>query len=161
MWAACSRPVAMPEAGTLLGIDYGKRCTGLAIAHPLTGSARPLAPLKANSDDARLTALCQVIKDWKPSQVVIGLPLSASGDETELSRAVRSFAARLQQQLPETPIGFQDERLTSVGAAERHAERRQQGRARQRDARQLDSVAASLILESWMQDQSRAPTNEN
>jgi putative Holliday junction resolvase len=142
----------MPEAGTLLGIDYGKRCTGLAIAHPLTGSARPLAPLNANNDEALLRQVLKVLADWKPSQVVIGLPLSGSGDETDLSRAVRRFAAQLQQHLPELAIGFQDERLTSVAAAERHTERRQQGRARQRDARQLDSVAASLILEAWMQD---------
>lgn len=143
----------MPEAGTLLGIDYGKRCTGLAIAHPLTGSARPLAPLTANNDKALLPQVLKVVADWKPSQVVIGLPLSGSGDETELSRTVRRFATQLQQHLPELAIDFQDERLTSVAAAERHAERRQQGRARQRDARQLDSVAASLILEAWMQDQ--------
>lgn len=146
----------MPEAGPLLGIDYGKRCTGLAIAHPLTGSARPLPPVQAHSDQSLLPQVMAVVKAWRPSQIVLGLPLSGSGDETDLSRAVRRFGEALAQHLADSAmdvaLAYQDERLTSVAAAERHAQRRQQGRARQRDARQLDSVAASLILEAWMQE---------
>lgn len=141
----------MPEpAGALLGIDFGQRTVGVAVGHRLTGSARPLDPIRHRDTDALMMQLDSVMGQWRPGVVVIGLPLAADGSESDMSRRVRDFAERLLERHPGIDVRFQDERLTSHAAAERHASRRQQGRARQRDARRLDSVAASLILESWM-----------
>lgn len=157
-WTACSRPVDMPEggdsrrAGALLGIDFGQRTVGLAIAHRLTGSARPLEPLRYRSFDALLDGIEAVLDRWRPATIIVGLPLHGDGSESEMSRQVRQFAARLATRRDGLNIRFQDERMSSVAAAERHASRRQQGRARRADARRLDSVAAGLILESWMGD---------
>ncbi len=142
----------MPErpAGALLGVDFGLRTVGLAIGHHLTGSARPLEPLRYRSFDALLDGIEAVLDRWRPSTVVIGLPLASDGNESDMSRQVRQFATRLAARRDGLNIHFQDERMSSVAAAERHASRRQQGRARRTDARRLDSVAAGLILESWM-----------
>lgn len=141
----------MPEpASALLGIDFGQRTVGLAIGHRLTGSARPLEPVRYRDTDSLMTQLDAVLKQWRPSVAVFGLPLAGDGSESDMSRRVRDFAARLSRQHPDIEIRFQDERLTSHAAAQRHASRRQQGRARRSDARRLDSVAASVILESWM-----------
>jgi len=141
----------MPEpAAALLGIDFGRRTVGLAIGHRLTGSARPLDPIRYRDSEGLMTQIDDVVRQWQPARVVIGLPLAGDGSESDMSRRVRHFAARLAERHGDIDIVFQDERLTSHAAAERHASRRQQGRAKRSDARRLDSVAASLILESWM-----------
>ncbi|NEZ02872.1 Holliday junction resolvase RuvX [Wenzhouxiangella sp. XN201] len=141
----------MPEpAGTLLGIDFGLRTVGLAVGHHLTGSARPLEPIRYRDTDSLMEQLDDVLSQWRPALLVIGLPLGGDGDESDMSRRVRDFASRLAKRHDAIDIRFHDERLTSHAAAEHHASRRQQGRAKRRDAERLDSVAASLILESWM-----------
>lgn len=141
----------MPEpAGSLLGIDFGKRTVGLAVGHRLTGSARPLDPIRYRDSAGLMAQLDSVVGQWRPAVVVLGLPLAGDGSETEMSRQVREFGAGLAERHDGIDLRFQDERLTSHAAAERHASRRQQGRAKRSDARRLDSVAACLILESWM-----------
>lgn len=141
----------MPElAGALLGIDFGLRTVGLAIGHALTGSARPLEPVRYRDTDSLMRQIDVVLSQWRPAHVVIGLPLGADGNESDMSRRVRDFAARLAERHDRIDVRLHDERLTSHAAAEHHASRRQQGRAKRRDAGRLDSVAASLILESWM-----------
>lgn len=140
----------MPNLGAYLAIDYGKAKTGLAVGHPLTGSAQPLDPIKAKSDALLLEGLAPIMKAWQPAVVVLGLPLGPEGHDTPMSEAVRAFAVSLSLQYPKPTIVFHDERMTSMAAASAHAERRQAGRARAKDAAKLDSMAASLILESWM-----------
>lgn len=143
----------MPESrsGALLGIDYGQRCAGLAVGHRLTGSARPLEPIRYRNAEALDRGIDAAAAQWRPERVVIGLPLAGDGSETDMSRRVREFARQIESRLG-VAVSLHDERLTSHAAAERHAGRRREGRARRRDADQLDSVAAALILESWMSE---------
>ncbi len=145
----------MPDhsAGNWLAIDYGKRTIGLAVGHPLTGSARPLAPVR-NTSEAHLEAsLLEQIRQWRPDAIVIGLPLDSAGDDTVMSRHIRRFANWLSERVPDIRICLHDERLSSEHAARDFAGRRQAGRARRRDAAKLDSMAAAKILESWMSQQ--------
>ncbi|QKK03640.1 MAG: Holliday junction resolvase RuvX [Pseudomonadota bacterium] len=142
----------MPEraGGALLGIDFGQRTVGVALAHPMTGSARPLSPIRHRDRDTLLAQLGAVIRQWRPKCLIIGLPLAGDGGETEMSRQVRRLARDCGDRFPDLRVCLHDERLTSQAAAAQHASRRQAGRARRRDAVRLDSVAAALILESWM-----------
>ncbi len=142
----------MPEldAGALIGIDFGTRKVGLAVGHRLTGSARPLEPVHSSGNEALLRGLKAVIEKWRPSRIIVGLPLAGDGSDSRMSRRVREFAGRLAEQHPDTVIELHDERLTSHAAAGAFAERRHSGQARKRDAARLDSLAAALILESWM-----------
>lgn len=146
----------MPEGaqGALLGIDFGLRTVGIAVGHRLTASARPLEPIRYRDSAGLFEQLEAVLDRWRPSTVVIGLPLAGDGSESQMSRSVREFAAQLAERRAGLDIRFQDERLSSLTAAERHAGRRQQGRAKRSDARRLDSVAAGVILESWMGEHS-------
>ncbi|MEE4638152.1 MAG: Holliday junction resolvase RuvX [Wenzhouxiangella sp.] len=150
MLVACSPPVAMPESGVLLAIDYGTRKTGVAIGHRLTGSARPLEPIRYRRPEALISGLAEVIGQWQPERIVVGLPLDGHGQETSMSRAIRRFAVSLSTIAPDCPVEFHDERMSSEQAARGYAERRGQGRARRRDVERLDSMAAAVILESWM-----------
>ncbi len=138
------------EGGTLLGIDYGTRKVGLAVGHALTGAARPLEPIGHANDRELFRRLVNVLGQWRPARIVVGLPLAGDGSESDMSRKVREFVVQLADQFPGAPVELHDERLTSHAAADVFAERRQGGRARRRDASRLDSLAAALILESWM-----------
>lgn len=142
----------MPDRGVLLAIDYGTRTAGLAVGHALTGSARPLEPIRYRQSPALLDRLGQVLSEWRPETVVVGLPLAGDGSETPMSRNIRVFAEQLAERAPGCDIVLHDERMSSNVAAQQFAERRSQGRARRRDAARLDSMAAALILESWMRE---------
>lgn len=145
----------MPDSRALLAIDYGTRKAGLAIGHPLTGSAQPLDPIRYRQPEALFEGLRQVIRSWRPGRIIIGLPLAADGAETDMSRSIRGFAGRLAELAPDCEISLHDERMSSQEAARGFAQRREQGRARRRDAERLDSMAAALILESWMREHGR------
>ncbi|MFW5815681.1 MAG: Holliday junction resolvase RuvX [Wenzhouxiangella sp.] len=140
----------MPEPGALLAIDFGTRTAGLAIGHRLTGSARPLEPIRYRRPESLMSALAAVIGQWQPERIVVGLPLDSHGEETPMSRRIRRFAASLAEIAPDRPVELQNERMSSEQAARGFAERRSQGRARRRDAGRMDSMAAAVILEAWM-----------
>lgn len=141
----------MPERAAsvlVLGIDFGARRIGLATGNTLTGTARPLNTV--HHDGAPSEDIDRVIESWKPGCIVVGLPLAADGSETDSSRAARRFATELQARHPEIEITFQDERYSSRMADAQFAKARRDGHARRRDARNLDSVAAAIIVESWL-----------
>ncbi len=148
----------MPESadGNWLAIDFGERTIGLAVAHPLTGSARPLDPVRNTSLEGVDQALVDQIRQWRPVEIVIGLPLDGEGNDTGMSRRIRQFAARIAELAPDVPVSLHDERLSSAAAANEFAHRRSQGRARRRDAARLDSLAAAQILDSWMREHGKA-----
>lgn len=138
----------MPESVLVLGIDFGARRIGLATGNTLTGTARPLSTV--HHDGAPAEDIDRIIDSWKPGCIIVGLPLAADGAETESSRAARQFATDLQARHPQLEIKFQDERYSSRIADAQFAQARRDGHARRRDARNLDSVAAAIIVESWL-----------
>jgi len=141
----------MPERAPsvlVLGIDFGTRRIGLATGNTLTGTARPLNTI--HHDGAPAEEIDRIIQSWKPGWIVVGLPLAADGSETDSSSAARRFAAELHARHPEIEMSFQDERYSSTMADAQFAKARRDGHARRRDARNLDSVAAAIIVESWL-----------
>ncbi|MDT8409718.1 MAG: Holliday junction resolvase RuvX [Wenzhouxiangellaceae bacterium] len=136
------------RSGIVLGIDFGKRRIGLATGNLLTGTARPLDTISHSGEPFGQLEL--VFKEWKPACIIVGLPLAQDGTESDMSRATRQFAARLQLRFPDTTLKFQDERFSSRAAESQFAQARRDGHARRRDARNLDSIAAAVILESWL-----------
>lgn len=132
----------------VLGIDYGARRIGLATGNTVTGTARPLNTIR--HDGEPLDDIDRIINEWKPGRIIVGLPLAADGSETDMSRAARGFVADLQARHGDITIEFQDERYSSRIADSHFAQARRDGHARRRDARNLDSVAAAIIVESWL-----------
>jgi putative pre-16S rRNA nuclease len=131
-----------------LGFDFGTRVIGVAVGNPLTG-ARALATVNhgAEPDWNRIDAL---VREWRPSDLIVGLPLTLDGHEQAIARSARAFAATLGERYG-LPVRLVDERLTSVEAARRFATQRASGTARRKDAAALDAIAASIILESWFE----------
>ena len=150
-------PETVTPCGTFLGFDFGMRRIGVAVGQTATRTAGALVTV-SHSDQPDWQAIEQLLKEWKPVGLVVGLPLDTDGKETEMSRTARRFARNLERRF-EIPAYFIDERLTSVMAGAQFAEARSEGRARRKDGRKLDAMAAKIILENWLQ--SAPPTGQD
>jgi len=134
---------------TLLVFDYGTKNIGVASGQTITHSANPLAPLKAKDGIPDWNQIEQLLTEWKPDLVLVGLPLNMDGSESELSARARKFANRIQGRFG-TKIEMVDERLTSFEAK---GEVMSRGGSRDYKNNPVDSIAARLILEGWFERQ--------
>jgi putative Holliday junction resolvase len=138
----------------ILGIDLGARRIGLAVADSGIGGARPLATIgRAKTVDGDADALARVCREQDVAELVVGLPIDASGDEGEMAAGARAWAADIGARLA-LPVTLRDERLSSF-EAERRVGRMPRGRSggapsrSQRNAfrARIDREAASIILQ--------------
>jgi len=136
----------MPE-GTVLAFDFGEKRIGVATGETLLGNAHPLTVIHAESNDDRFAAIGKLVAEWQPVLLVVGLPTHADGTAHEMTRLATKFGERLQRRF-KLPIGYADERLTSVDAESRL---RETGRNSKSAKPLLDAVAAQLILQTWFE----------
>jgi putative Holliday junction resolvase len=128
----------------VLALDYGSARCGAAISDPTGTIVTPIEPVLQVATKRGMRRLRQVVAEREVSQVVVGLPLSLSGAESEQTREARRFAEALARALgPEVPVVMHDERLTT-----RQAQRPLPGGERFKAAE--DSRAAAHLLESWL-----------
>ncbi len=147
----------MPDtSGYILGFDFGLRRIGVAVGQFTTMTATSLETV-GHGKTPDWAAIDHLVREWKPAQLLVGLPLSKQGDETDMSRAARKFGARLHERYS-LDVSFADERLSSRMAESRFAELRAQGSLKKKHARQLDAMAAQIILENWIQSTPGLPT---
>jgi putative Holliday junction resolvase len=136
-------------SGCVLGFDYGARCIGVASGNRISRSARPLAALTARAGQPDWSRIDVLLAEWEPDALIVGLPLTLDGGEQAVTRAARAFADALAER-SRLPVHLADERHTSQEAARRFAAQRAAGSARRRDAANIDSLAAAVILEGWL-----------
>lgn len=138
----------------VLGIDLGAKRIGLAVAEPGIGIARPLATVgRGASLDADATTIGRVCAEQDVAELVVGLPVDASGDEGAMAEGARAWAAAIGERLG-LPVTLRDERLSSFEAEQRLG-RMPRGRSggppsrAQRNAfrARIDREAASVILQ--------------
>jgi putative holliday junction resolvase len=138
----------------LLGIDLGERRVGLALADGDGSPALPLATIRrASTIDADAAALRTIVERYDVGELVVGLPLEATGAEGPQSTMTRGWAAGMAERL-DLPVTLRDERLTSH-LAETRLGRMKRGRSggppskTQRDAHRarVDREAAAIILQ--------------
>jgi len=128
--------IAKSAARTVLAFDFGLKRIGVAVGEPELGSAHPL-PAVANFSQVE-----KLVKEWKPANLVVGLPTSAQGEAHAMTRHAEVFARRLEKRF-KLPVARVDERYTSV-----EAESRLKGFKK----KMIDSVAAQLILEQYFDE---------
>jgi putative Holliday junction resolvase len=128
----------------LLGIDYGQKRIGLALAQG--GMAFPLRTVVKTTRDRLFADLLAVIEAEGVEAVVLGLPLDMEGKETLTTRQVLNFRDSLARRTA-LPIHLVNEALTSFDARERL---RQAGVPARRQAEMLDQMAAVCILETYL-----------
>ncbi len=130
----------------IAALDLGKRRIGIAIADDAGLAVHPIGALERRSVVRDLEAIRARLVEFEVTRVVVGLPLNMDGSAGPAARAATAFAHRLHE-ASGLPVELFDERLTSFEAEERLKEL--SGR-RARDKGTIDAVAASVILEGWL-----------
>ena len=141
-------PPAPRPAGTLLGFDFGTRRIGVAVANTITRQASPLATLEIADERARLDAIATLVREWSPSQLVVGVPVHADGATHAMTAKARTFATALARRF-KVPVAEVDERYTTE-IAQQVLDESTLPRHRHRSVR--DQVAAQLILQAFLDD---------
>ncbi len=137
----------MNSVSTLLCFDFGLSNIGVAVGNTLTSEARPLTILSAVNGKPNWNTIFTLIKEWQPDALVVGNPIDESGLATELSKKASRFARQLNSRL-QIDVLLHDERYSSKEAKSRA---REAGHRGDYVTHPIDDLAASIILESWLQ----------
>jgi putative Holliday junction resolvase len=133
--------------GLVIGFDFGMRRIGMAIGHCSTKHTRPLPTLLAKQGEPDWAALRKTLALWKPEALIVGLPTHIDGREQYTTEAARCFAQALKAHF-QLPVYLVDERLSTVEARSQLFE---QGGYKKIKQSEIDSFAACVILEQWLQ----------
>jgi putative Holliday junction resolvase len=145
---AAIQPAAFTPQGTLLAFDFGTRRIGVAIGNTMLRRANPLITIAEEKTGARFAAISDLMIEWQPSALVVGLPCNDDGTFHELSALCRRFANRLKGRF-NLPTILVDERYTSLAASE---QLREQGIHGRKQKALLDQYAAQQILQAYFDE---------
>lgn len=138
----------------VIGLDHGSRRIGVAVGDLETGLAFARPALQRTNLAADLEQIRRLAAAEGATTLVMGLPRNMDGSEGPQAQAARAFGDRLA--VSGLAVVFQDERLTSWQAAEQIGPRR----GRERRSGELDSAAARLILQEYLDAQPRPRTTQ-
>jgi putative Holliday junction resolvase len=125
----------------VLALDYGSARCGCALSDPTGTIVTPIEAVERPATKRGLAALARIVREREVERVIVGLPLSLSGADSDQTREARAFAERLSQRLGEgVPIELHDERFTT-----RLAQTMEGPHLASEDSR-----AAAHLLESWL-----------
>lgn len=137
------------EIRRVLGFDYGRLRIGVAVGQTITGSANPVCVLKARDGQPNWGEIEALLQQWQPDALIVGKPMHMDGNPHEVTAAAIKFGNRLHGR-----YGYQvfmvDERLSSVAAEELMRELPSGMRTGKME---LDSMAAKVIVETWLAQQ--------
>lgn len=146
-------PDPLPQRGTVLGFDFGLARIGVATGELETRHASPLTTIHAEKNDERFKTIADLIREWTPVLLVVGIPCHLDGREHELTARCRRFANQLRGRF-NLPVAQCDERLSSHSAdtllrdaGVHHWQSRKPN---------LDAVAAQIIVQHYLDQASHA-----
>lgn len=136
-----------------MGIDYGRKRTGVAVTDPLQIIAGNLATVPTHT-------LMQYIKDYvvreSVDRIVIGQPSQLNGEPSESMKYITPFVNRLRKELPDMPVVMYDERFTSTIAHQAMIDGGMK-KSDRRDKSRVDAIAATIILNDYLQSRYNQP----
>jgi putative Holliday junction resolvase len=133
----------------VLALDYGSARCGCALSDPTGTIVTPVDAVARPATKRGLARLRELVRDREVERVVVGLPLSLDGSDTEQTRETRAFAGELSRRLGDgIPVEMHDERFTT-----RLAQRMEVPGVAFKTSE--DSRAAAHLLESWLASRSR------
>ena len=125
---------------TLLCFDYGEKRIGTAIGQTVSATASELQILKTNNGKPDWDSISRLIDEWAPDRLIVGLPLTLEGERQEATDAAERFARQLKGRF-KLSVDMVHEQLSTFEA-----------RRELKSTRELDAVAARLILETWLKE---------
>jgi len=143
--------------GRILSIDLGERRVGLAISDESQTIAQGLNTINHKNEDDLIAAINQIVNERLVGEIVIGYPISLSGNKTKRSNWVEDFKKKLEK-IVDIPVNLFDERLTSQLAMRFLEEANQPRRGmkpnkiiRNNQMKQVvDKLAATIILQDYL-----------
>lgn len=133
----------------IMGLDIGTKTIGVAISDSLGLTAQGLTTIRRKNREVDLAVLKKLAQQHGVEQLVVGLPRNMNGTCGPQAARVREFGGKIERELG-LPVYFYDERLTTV-AADRVLLEADLSRKRRRKV--VDQVAASLILQGFLDRQ--------
>ena len=142
--------------GRIMGIDFGRKRTGVAVSDPLQIVAGNLATVPTHT-------LMQFIKDYiahdPVDRIVIGKPTQLNGEPSESMKYITPFVNRLKKELPQVPVVMYDERFTSTIAHQTMIDGGMK-KSDRRDKSRVDAIAATIILNDYLQSIYNQPNTQ-
>jgi len=132
---------------TVLAFDFGTRRIGVAVGNTITRTAQPLTTVSATDARERFAAIADLVTQWQPQMLVVGVPVHADGTPHAMTARARDFADDLATRFA-ISVHLADERHTTALAqsALDAAGAGRKGRAAR------DEIAAQIILQGWFDD---------
>lgn len=140
------------KSKTVLAFDFGTRQIGVAIGQTLTNTANPLTVFKAKDGIPDWKQIKQLLEEWQPNQVLVGLPLNMDGTESEFCARARKFGRRLHGMFG-LQVSMVDERLSTFEAKQQESTLRTgENRRGEKSYKEqpVDDLAAVIILQTWL-----------
>ncbi|WP_170605115.1 Holliday junction resolvase RuvX [Ruegeria arenilitoris] len=134
---------ALPQMKALIGLDLGEKTIGVAVSDRMRTVASPLETVRRKKFSLDSARLIEIATDREIGGIVLGLPKNMDGSEGPRCQSTRAFARNLSR-LTDLPIGFWDERLSTVAAEKALLEA---DTTRKRRGQVIDHVAAGYILQ--------------
>lgn len=132
-----------------LGVDYGEKRIGLAVSDPTNTLATPLETLVRRAGKRPpIKQMAEIAVELDVGHLVVGLPISLDGTESEWCAEVRAVGTKLAERVG-VPVSFIDERMTSV-RAERAVRSAGLSKTNREQKGRIDAAAAQLILQAWL-----------
>lgn len=134
---------ALPPMRAIMGLDLGTKTIGVALSDRLLSVATAVETVKRRKFTQDAARILELAQGREASGLILGLPRNMDGSEGPRAQSTRAFARNLSG-LTDLPIGFWDERLSTVAAERALLEA---DTSRKRRAEVIDSVAAAYILQ--------------
>jgi putative Holliday junction resolvase len=136
----------MFDSRTFLGFDFGTKKIGVAVGQAITKTATPLAKILNN--EVMWSSIADLINNWRPAALIVGIPKIVDENQRKynITKTVKIFIGELKERF-NLPVYTIDEALTTKTA---RAEIYAVGGYKALTKECVDSVAAKVILESWM-----------
>ena len=134
---------ALPHGRAVAGLDLGEKTIGVAVSDRMLSVATPLQTIRRRKFGLDAAALLDIVAGREIGGMVLGLPRNMDGSEGPRCQSTRAFARNLSA-LTDLPIGFWDERLSTVAAERALLEA---DTSRRKRALVIDHVAAGVILQ--------------
>lgn len=134
--------------GRRLGVDVGEARIGVAACDPDGLLASPVETVPGGDVPAAQRRLAELVAEYEPIEVVVGLPRSLSGREGPAAARVRAFARDIARRVAPVPVRLVDERLSTVTAAQGM---RASGVTARKGRGRIDQAAAVVILQSALE----------
>jgi putative Holliday junction resolvase len=139
---------SLTKPRTVISFDFGHVHIGVAVGQEITATASPLTTQIKRVESPDWDAISEIIAQWKPNLLVVGIPYHADGSVSTITAAALQFCRQLCSRF-QLPVETIDERLSSWEADYRIANSKSGGRKLRQGRLPTDNVAAAVILETW------------